>query len=466
MCAGAPVDPVIATREDAHRFLVERIDYERMRTLPQAEEAFKLDRMRELLRRLGDPQEGLSIVHVAGTKGKGSTTAALAAMLRAAGYRTGSFTSPHLDRVEERMAVDGEPCRGEQFAELVGQLRPAVAAMDREAGRNGGGAIGPTYFEITTALALTLFAWRRTDVAILEVGLGGRLDSTNVCRPCVSVVTNISYDHTQQLGSTLALIAREKAGIIKPGVPVVSGVTDLEPREVIRETCRGQGCRLWELGVDFEFEYDPPRDLDRAPAAGRMSFRGPGAAYGDLSLALAGRHQAANAAVALAVLAELREAGWAVPERAVREGLAALRWPARIEVVSRRPAVVIDAAHNVASVEALVQTLSESFSPARRLLIFATTQDKDHRGMLGRLLGHFDEVVFTRYWSNPRAVPPEELAVLARQLTGRSYAVYPQPADAWEAVGRLATEEDLICIAGSVFIAAEMRRQFARPYEV
>ena len=463
MDSATSLDPPLARREAALRFLVDRINYERMQSMPCAEEAFKLDRMRELLRRLGNPQNGLPIVHVAGTKGKGSTAAMIAAALSAAGYRTGLFTSPHLDRVEERIAVDGRPCSGDELAELVEQVRPAVEALDRAAAEGDPPEHGPTYFEIVTALALRHFARRRVDAAVLEVGLGGRLDSTNVCTPLVSVITSISFDHTKQLGSTLAAIAAEKAGIIKPGAPVVSGVTADEPREVIRQIAAEHGCRLIEQGVDFDFRYTPPRHLEQAASPGRVEYwisvaegrSGEGTGF---ALGLLGRHQAANAAVALAALGELRRTGWTIPEAAVRTALADLSWPARVEVVARRPVVVLDAAHNGASIEALVEVLDESFSVRRRLLIFATTREKDLRGMLGHLLGRFDHIVFTRYLSNPRAVRPEELQALALELSGRHYPVCAEPAEAWDSICHLAGSEDLICVAGSFFIAAEMRR--------
>ncbi len=510
------VDRDLARREAARQFLMERIDYERTQSMPCSEEAMKLDRMRELLRLLDNPETGLPIIHVAGTKGKGSTSAMMAAVLSAAGYRTGLFTSPHLDRVEERMAIDGQPCSAEDLVELVELVQPQVAVLD-QAAKKGTGPIcaqpgtdrrlvagrsgkldltpfspaqaaehGPTYFEIITAMALCHFARRGAKAAVLEVGLGGRLDSTNVCMPCVSVITSISFDHTKQLGETLSAIAAEKGGIIKPGVPVVSGVLADEPREVIRAIARRGGCRLQELGVDFDFEYRPPRHLERAASPGCVTFTRPQAAVAPqgatadrgFALGLVGRHQAANAAVVLAVVEELRGAGWTIPEAAVRRGLAEVVWPARVEVVARRPAVVLDAAHNAASIAALVEVLDESFSARQRWLIFATTQEKDLRGMLGQLLGRFDRIIFTRYLNNPRSVPPEQLLALAEELCapgpqvgGRDASgtpemeIAPDPADAWDAVRRVAEADDLICITGSFFLAAEMRRQLAeRPF--
>ncbi len=256
----------------ALQFLDKRVDFERFQVMPGPEREIKLDRMRALLDRLGNPQDKLPIIHVAGTKGKGSTSAMIASVLQAAGYRTGLFTSPHLERVEERIAIDGQPCTADQFAALVAAVQPAVEDLDREADAGAQGDHGPTYFEIITAMALLCFVRCGVQAAVLEVGLGGRLDSTNVCRPLVSVITSISFDHVQQLGDTLQSIAREKAGIIKPGVPVISGVTAEEPRTAIRQIARDCGCRLVELDEDFRFDYYPPLHLEKQPALGSMDF--------------------------------------------------------------------------------------------------------------------------------------------------------------------------------------------------
>lgn len=328
---------------------------------------------------------------------------------------------------------------------------------------------------------------------MLEVGLGGRLDSTNVCRPRVSVITSISFDHTQQLGETLAAIAREKAGIVKPGVPVTSGVTADEPRAVIRRIAQDRGCRLIELDQDFRFEYHPPRNLEKQSVLGSMDFwlanQPNPLEYHDLPLALLGRHQAANAAVALATINELNQLGWNITERSIREGLAAAHWPARIEIVSRYPVVILDSAHNTASIAALMEVMKESFSVSRRLLLFATTRDKDYPEMLKLLLGKgvrnrfperpaghfaktvpdtfsgafsgFDEIIFTQYTTNPRAVPPAELEAEAFRQTARHYPLYNEPAEAWHYIQQLAQPEDLVCITGSFFFAGEMRRLIA-----
>lgn len=463
MTASPPAVVSLSRREAALRFLYQRIDYERTVSMPYHQGKLKLARMRELLRRLGDPQESLPIVHVAGTKGKGSTAAMVAAVLTAAGYRTGLFTSPHLVGMEERLAIDGSPCPPDEFVQLVEELAPVVNQMDAEAERSYPTDFGPTFFEVVTAMGFLRFAQRGVQVAVVEVGLGGRLDSTNVCRPRVSVITSISLDHTKQLGKTEEAIAWEKAGIIKRGVPVVSGVTHPGAREVIRAACRRKRSRLVEVEREFHFDYRPPRGLERAPAWGEVDFEydGPGGArsYQRVRLGLVGRHQGANAAVALATLAQLQAAGWDIPESAIRIGLESLVWPARVEVLARHPVVIIDAAHNVASVEALLRTLEESFSVRKRILIFATTQEKDVAEMLRRLLPAFDHVLLTQYLDNPRAVPLAELCATARAVSGRDWPAFGRPAEAWQAARSLASAEDLICVTGSFFIAAQVRHE-------
>ncbi|MCX7426014.1 MAG: bifunctional folylpolyglutamate synthase/dihydrofolate synthase [Planctomycetia bacterium] len=451
----------VLDRDAAVRFLSSRIDYERALAVPYGDRGFKLDRMRELLRRLGNPERGMPLVHVAGSKGKGSTATMIGSILTASGRRTGLFTSPHMDRVEQRIAVDREPCSPRELVELVEAIQPAVAAMDaRVCQHDAPSESQPTYFEITTAMAMVHFLRKKADVAILEVGLGGRLDSTNVCQPLVSVITSISFDHTRQLGNTLSAIAREKAGIIKPGIPVVSGVVEAEPRDTIREVCRRLNSPLFELHTDFDFTYHSPIGADTTELTPSIDFVDrSGASYRGLKLGMLGRHQGTNAAVALATVEILKKSGWFVSEEAVREGLAQAVCPARVEIVARDPLVVIDAAHNRASVEALVAVLDESFAGRRRCLIFGTTQEKDLRGMLEVLIPAFDRVILTRYADNPRAVEPETLAAVAEQLTGRCPPIIATSEAAWNEAQGHATADELICVTGSFYLAAEIRRQ-------
>jgi dihydrofolate synthase/folylpolyglutamate synthase len=434
-------------------WLLARINYERTLAAPYNERQLKLDRMRTLLARLGQPDAGMKIVHVAGTKGKGSTSAMIAAMLTAAGYRTGVFNSPHLECIEERFVVDGEPCAEAEFVALVDRLRPIVAAMDAEVEGDPQG--GPTYFEATTAMALVHFVERSVDAAVLEVGLGGRLDSTNVCLPMVSVITSISLDHTQQLGNTLASIASEKAGIIKPGVPVVCGVTDAEPQAVIADVAHEHGCRLIQAGREFRYRYHDRRVDFEYSVAGQEHV------LSDVPLAMRGAHQAANAAVALATLAELRHQGWCLSTAAMRGGLAQARLPGRVELLSGEPNVVLDTAHNAASAKALVETLAEIAPTGRRTLILSVSRDKDVPAIVSELVPHFDRVLVTQYRENPRAVPASELAELVGRepagTTGRQIDVFASPDEAWQEANSSAGPKDLVCIAGSFYLAAELR---------
>ena len=411
----------------------------------------KLGRMRSLLARLGDPHRRLRIVHVAGSKGKGSTSAMLAAVLTRAGYRTGLFTSPHLCRHEERFQVDGRPILPAELAQLLSEVRAAV--------ENGSPFQSgpPTFFEIATAVGFLHFVRRRVGAAVLEVGLGGRLDSTNVCLPELAVITSISHDHTLILGDRLASIAREKAGIVKPGRPVVSGTTAPEARAVIEEVCANLRVPLTEIDRDFRFSYTPGRVDDASIQRPRVQVTTAGRAWPALEINLLGEHQAANAAVVIACVEQLHRRGWHIGDDAVRDGLAGVLWPARLEVVSRRPLVVLDCAHNVASALALVETLTASFSPTRRVLVFAGSSDKDTVGMFRVLAPHFAEAIVTRYTTNPRAVPPEALAATWLGVSGRAAHVADTPTLALAEARRVAGEGDLICITGSVFLAGEVR---------
>jgi dihydrofolate synthase / folylpolyglutamate synthase len=461
----------LTPHERASEFLLGRINYERITELPYGKRHMKLDRMRELLTRLGNPDAGLPIVHVAGTKGKGSTSAMIAGVLQAAGYETGLFSSPHLERIEERFVVNGLPCPSDELVALVEQLRPVVEQMDREAEADD--SLGPTYFDLTTAIALMHFAQRKVDIAVLEVGLGGRLDSTNVCQPAITVITSISLDHTKQLGETVEEIAAEKAGIIKPGVPVLCGPLEPGPRRVIAEIARQHGSRMIEAGRDFQHSYKPPQNLEKHQRLGRLAFSGDlgseDSELTDIPLRMLGSHQAENAAIAIAIVARLRKQGWSISSDAIRETFAKLILPGRIELVRRHPAVVLDVAHNVAAVEALVGVINISFSCPQRILVLGATIDKDVRGIVRTLVPHFQRIIITEYQHNPRAVPTEQLGEIVHEelaklnRTETVVAMQTLPADAWQLarqwVKSQETEPDqLICITGSFFIVAELRR--------
>ncbi len=444
---------------DAYRegldFLYGRLNYERT-GMPRAPGELRLGRVRRLLRRLDDPQDALRIVHVAGTKGKGSTAAFLAAALGAAGVRTGLFCSPHLHRLEERFRVDGRPASPDELVELTEAVRPAVADLDL--GDGHAYRRGPTFFEITTAMGLLHFARRGAVAVVLEVGLGGRLDSTNVVRPELAVLTSISIDHTRQLGATLGAIATEKAGILKRGGRAVSGVRGAEARAAIDAVAARRRTDLRRIDADFTYEYSPPQPpLDR-PTAGTASVRTWRRQWGPLPTPLLGAHQAHNLAVALAGLDVLADRGLEVSTADAARGLAGLAWPARVEVIGCDPWLVIDGAHNVASAEALAETLAGCFPAGPRTLVFGTTRDKDLDGQLRALLPLFGPVVATRYVENPRSVPPAEVAAAVLRLSGRSAIEAPDPAAALDEARRLTPPDGgLIGVTGSLFLAAETR---------
>jgi dihydrofolate synthase/folylpolyglutamate synthase len=413
------------TYAEAIAFWYGRINYEVKAAGPGD---LKLERMRALLRLVNDPQDAFRSVHITGTKGKGSTAAMLAAVLRAAGYRVGLFTSPHLVNVEERVQIDGVPITRDELAAHMAELAEASRPL----------AEGPTFFELGTALGFLHFAYRRVDVAVVEVGLGGRFDSTNVLRPLVSVITSVGLDHVAQLGDTTAAIAFQKAGIIKSRVPVVSGVTDPAARAVVEAVAREHSAPLAQLDRDFRVE----RRADRS-----------------YELSLLGRHQEHNAALAYETVRRLREAGFTIPESAVAKGFMNTVWPGRVEVVSRNPTVILDTAHNEPSVRALVDTIAESLPvPGVKRCVFAVSNDKPYEEMLAILARSFDELYLTKYAQNTRGVTPERLAEIVKGIDPtKRVRLFAVAADALSAARAVSGKEDLIGVTGSFFLAGELR---------
>ncbi len=438
-------------------YLYGRLNYERS-GMPRGTGDLRLGRMRRLLRRLGDPHRGVPIIHVAGTKGKGSTAAMIAAGLTASGVRTGLFCSPHLHRLEERFRVDGLEVTADGLSDLIDAVRPAVD--DSDANDPHYSRRGATFFEVTTAMGLLHFARQGVGAVVLEVGMGGRLDSTNVVRPALAVITSISLDHTRQLGSTLGAIAREKAGIIKRRGTVVSGVRGLDAVAAIAQAAQARSARLLSIDADFRFDHRAPRPpLDR-PTPGRVAVRTWTRDWGEVTLPLLGEHQAQNAAVALASFDALGELGVAaVTPEAVARGFAGLTWPARVEVLGAAPWLVVDGAHNVASAQALAATLRANFPATPRTLVFGTTRDKDLSGQLAALLPLADALIVTRYVENSRSVDPLEVAQAARAIVGESIPIHhaADPAAALALARHLTDPAALICVTGSLFLAAEAR---------
>lgn len=416
---------------------------------------FKLDRMRRLLALLDNPEKNLRVIHIAGSKGKGSTSAMLHSALHASGFLTGLFTSPHLKKVEERIRVGMEEISPLELDQILEEIRDRIGFPACE--RLG---FVPTYFEVATAAGFLHFRQKKVDLAVMETGLGGRLDATNVCQPIVTIITSISFDHQKPLGNTLAEIAGEKAGIIKPGVPVISGAQG-EAAEVVRQRAGDCQAPLLQDGKDFSWSYSPGRVEAMVNVPSRASVVTPLGKWDDMEMPLLGRHQAANMALAVTSLDWLKQQGWELGAAFVRQGLKDTVWPGRMELAATNPLVVLDCAHNSDSIARLVACLQESFPPVSRTLIFGASFDKDISAMFQELAGNFHQVIFTQSSKSPRAAKPEELAKLWVKIS----SAMPRMADSLEIALRLAKEitpaDGMICIAGSVFLAGEFHSLMA-----
>jgi dihydrofolate synthase / folylpolyglutamate synthase len=431
-------------------YLYSFVDYSLKHISELARAEFNLDRMFALMEELGNPQNKYPIIHITGTKGKGSVAALCASALKAAGYKTGLYTSPHLWDYTERIQINGEPISHAQLVELVEQVKPAVAKIPKL-----------TTFEITTAIGFLAFAQNDVNAAVVEVGLGGRLDATNIVTPKVSVITSLSYDHMAVLGNTLAAIAGEKAGIIKRGVPVVSAPQTQEALEVIQRVAKEKDCQLILVGEDVKFER-LVSSLD-GQSLRLSSFDFPlsnQAQTLDLTIPLLGIHQIENAAIAYTAL---KTSGIPISEEAIRQGFAQVKWPARFEVLRREPPVVIDSAHNRDSARRLRETLDEYFPKIPVILIFCALEDKDISGMLEELKPRLECVVATRA-DHPRAPSAEWTAEQVQKAGIPVEAVVPV-AKALERALELDGEERLVLAAGSVAFAGEVSAAWQKRIE-
>lgn len=400
-----------------------------------------LETMTALTGRLGMPQTRYPALHIGGTNGKGSTAAMTAAVLQAAGYRVGLYTSPHLVEFRERIRVNGEMISESQVARVTERLK-GICGPD----------LSPTFFECTTAMAFQHFADACVDIAVLEVGLGGRFDATNVVTPLACAITTIALDHQEYLGTTLASIAFEKAGIIKPHVPVVVGCVPDEARRTIEQVASNRAAPLSCLGRDFHSTGSTPE---------QFSYSGRARRYDNLHCPLEGSHQLDNAACALALLEAAGSNGIEITEQAVRDGLRRVCWEGRIEVVGRRPMMVLDGAHNPAAAAALARYLRtfRQFHPGSRvILVLGMMRDKDHRGFIEPLQDLVDEVVLTQA-DLPRSATVQEL----RAVLGDRWPHPHVKAVLSDAVGQakqLAGADDLICVTGSLMLIGDVKALF------
>ncbi len=450
--------------QEALAYLYSLSDYERGGPYTRNRED-NLAREARLLEALGDPQLSYTSTLLAGTKGKGSTAAFIERVLREAGLRTGLYTQPDLHTFRERMRVNGRLIGEEEVAELVPQVRAAVEEIEQRR------EFDPFItYELATALALLYFQRQHVEHAVLEVGLGGRLDATNVTQPLVSVIASISYDHTQILGDTLAKIATEKAGIIKPNGMVVTSARPPEALLAIAAVCKRQHAELIRVGAAGSDPAQAEVETGQLPALSyhyqledrtedRQHFTvwTPERVYAGLEIPLAGQHQLENATLALATLDMLRKIGISWDERALREGLRKMRWPARIDVVEHHPTIVVDGAHNADSMEKLMQALRDSFAFQRLIVVLSLFRDKDLVG-IARALQHADIVVLTRMVS-PRAATVEQMQeIFAKHAPHAEIHTADDSRAAMGLAVGLAGDNDLICATGSLYFAGEVLR--------
>jgi len=426
----------------AEDYILSFTDYEKMPGIAYTSANYDLRRMEKLLQPLGSPHLGTRTVHIAGTKGKGSTAAMITQTLISAGYRTGLFTSPHLHTLRERIRIDGAMISEADFAALVTELKPIVESANKQA------AFGElTTFEILTAVVFAYFKKNRVDFQVLEVGLGGRLDATNVVKPDICIITSLSLDHTEILGDSVAKIAAEKAGIIKPGCIVVNAPQVDEAAQVIKQVCHQQRADLIQLGQDVTW-HKTSGDLH-----GQTLTVFTKSGHYDLTIPLLGDHQLENAATAVAATEALVSLGTSISSQNIAQGLSQVSWPGRLQILNREPTVVVDGAHNVYSMSKLVEAVKEYFDYKRCFVIFGTSCDKDISGMVQELKSLSNHIIITSS-SHPRAA---SISLLAEKFNSPGVKAMTV-GNVMEALSKAlssAKKTDLILITGSLFVVAE-----------
>jgi len=433
----------------AEDYLNRFVNYEQIPGISYAEPGYDLRHVQELLNCMGNPQLAARTIHIAGTKGKGSVAAMIAQVLSDSGYKTGLYISPHLHTLRERISVDGSLISEAEFAAAMAEVKPFIESMKQDAAFRQ-----LTYFEALTALAFAYFEEKRVDFQVLEVGLGGRLDATNVAKPVVCIITPISLDHTQILGNSLEEVAREKAGIIKSGCWVVIFPQPEEAASVIIDICREKEAKVVQVGKDIIW-HKTGGDLHHQSLVveGRMNKY-------HVNIPLLGDFQLENAAAAVAALEILASAGFAISAADIAQGLARVKWPGRFQILQKHPTVLVDGAHNVASMKGLVSNIKNYFNYKRIFLVFGTSCDKDIAGIINELVDLSPQVIVTQT-EHSRAAP---LSTLAAEFTKRG--IEPENRETvTEAISRalsLADRTDIICVTGSLFVVAESLDYFSR----
>ncbi|MCE5325821.1 MAG: bifunctional folylpolyglutamate synthase/dihydrofolate synthase [Planctomycetaceae bacterium] len=435
------------TYESALKYLFSQTDYEQMRRVRYNADTFNLNRMRNLLKAVGDPHRDLQCVHIAGTKGKGSTATMLAHMLASCDHKVGLYTSPHIVDIRERIRVNGDMISRADLTSLICRFEPIIEKMDDK----------PTFFEIFTAMAFVHFAAQKVSVAVVETGLGGRLDSTNVLKPAVCGITSISYDHMDQLGNTLAAIATEKAGIFKKGTVAISVPQVPEAKRALKRAAKEGNIPLVFTGDEIEFSYR----VESSRTSGcqtRVCLTTPRSRFEHLTVPLLGEHQALNCGLALALLDQLKAVGVKIDDAKAVSGLADVYVPGRMEQISTEPRILVDGAHNAASISALMRAIGQHIPYDSMVMIFGCAADKDINGMISQVATGADKVIFTRARDNARAALPEELAEKYAACTGREAQIAQTLSTALEIAGSAVTREDLICVCGSFYLVGEAKR--------
>jgi dihydrofolate synthase/folylpolyglutamate synthase len=429
--------------EEAIKYIESFIDYEKM-IAPYDPFGWKLDRVERLLEPLGNPHHDLKVIHVAGTKGKGSTSVMIATILAEAGFKVGLYTSPHLVTFRERIAINGEMISKEQVCEMVELVKPHVEEIRKKEDEIG----KISFFDVYTALALLFFKQENVDFTVLEVGMGGRLDATNVVNPLVSVITQISYDHMASLGNTLEAIAKEKAGIIKNNSYAVTSPQEPEALKVIKDTCSEKITKLFEVGRDITYK--------KTENSGKFDVSGILGTYKDLQNSLLGDHQIINASTAIGALECLWFHGIKIAEESIRNGLVNVKWRARIEVIQKDPIIILDVAHNAESARVLKETIETNFSYDKMILILEVSIQKDVKGMGKYLCPMADTIILTKM-NSPRAMNPEDIKAELADFRD-DFIITQNVKDALKIAKSMAKKQDLICITGSLILAGEVIR--------
>ncbi len=430
-------------------YLAAQINHERRPPRKHQRGMFTLARMQRLLKDLDQPQDRFKCIHVAGTKGKGSTAVMLASMLANNGLKVGVYTSPHVMDIRERIVVNDAMISKHDMARYIARIAEVTAGYEKDR---------PTYFEILTAVAFLYFAEQGVDLAVVEVGLGGRFDATNTIKPEAIALTSISLDHMAQLGDTVEQIASEKAGVFKRGVPIISAPQPTGVKRVLKKAADETGSRLAFVGDEIRFSYRFESSREAGPQA-RICITTATSHFDHLLVPLVGEHQAINCSVALGVLDVLKGRGFAIDDEKVTVGLTKVKLQGRMEMLCDEPRVLADGAHNAASIEALMRAIGQNVPYDSMVVIFGCCGDKDVEGMLKLIQLGADKVIFTGI-NSPRSADPLELAARFAEITGRMAQVATDLAEAIEIAEKAITREDLICITGSFYLVSEAKSFF------